>query len=65
MILDLQQKEIENKTMKASINGAGFLKISAENETESYALKMWWSNWQNKNEYATLDIDTYIPELPK
>jgi len=32
--------------MKAEITSDGFLVVTAETETESYALKCWWNSYQ-------------------
>jgi hypothetical protein len=51
--------------MKASIYPSGLLEIIPENGTESYALKMWWRNFQAGDQsslLAVLSLES-LPEL--
>jgi len=46
--------------MKAELKADGTLKISVETETESYALKRWWDDYNNKSALAALQVETLI-----
>ena len=60
----------ERIKMKTEIDANGKLKISPESEIESFALKMWWADYNSihsdvggEEHFAALHVETIVPVI--